>query len=61
MHIGRRKALALLAYLAVTVERHQRDALATLEYTWAAIESYENGGVLVRPHALPTLKRTPGA
>jgi len=38
-----------------------RDALATLEYTWAAIESYENGGVLVRPQALPTLKRTPVA
>ncbi len=38
-----------------------RDALATLEYTWAAIESYENGGVLVTPHALPTLKRAPGA
>jgi predicted dehydrogenase len=34
-----------------------RDALATLEYTFAAIESYEQGGVLVRPHALPTLKR----
>ncbi|MDE0078231.1 MAG: hypothetical protein OXO50_11985, partial [Caldilineaceae bacterium] len=30
-----------------------RDALATLEYTWAAIESYENGGVLVQPHPLP--------
>jgi WD40 repeat protein/DNA-binding SARP family transcriptional activator len=30
VHIGRRKALALLAYLAVTGERHQRDALATL-------------------------------
>ncbi len=36
-----------------------RDALATLEYTWAAIESYENGGELVRPQALPTLKRKP--
>ncbi|MCG3147501.1 MAG: Inositol 2-dehydrogenase/D-chiro-inositol 3-dehydrogenase [Verrucomicrobiae bacterium] len=34
-----------------------RDALATLEYTFAAIESYEQGGALVRPHALPTLKR----
>ncbi|MGB8353284.1 MAG: Gfo/Idh/MocA family oxidoreductase [Chthoniobacteraceae bacterium] len=34
-----------------------RDALATLEYTFAAIESYEQGGELVRPHALPTLKR----
>jgi WD40 repeat protein/DNA-binding SARP family transcriptional activator len=28
--IGRRKALALLAYLAVTGQRHQRDALAVL-------------------------------
>ena len=32
-----------------------RDALAALEYTWAAIESYEQGGILVRPHPLPTL------
>ncbi len=38
-----------------------RDALATLEYTFAAIESYEQGGVLVRPHALPLLKRDPRA
>jgi predicted dehydrogenase len=38
-----------------------RDALATLEYTFAAIESYEQGGVLVRPHPLPTLKRDPAA
>jgi hypothetical protein len=29
------------------------DALATLEYTFAVIESYENGGALVRPGALP--------
>ncbi len=34
-----------------------RDALATLEYTFAAIESHEQGGVLVRPHPLPPLKR----
>lgn len=32
-----------------------RDALATLEYTFAAIESYENGGALVVPHRLPAL------
>lgn len=38
-----------------------RDALATLEYTWAAIESYENGGELVRPVALPPRQRLPGA
>ena len=36
-----------------------RDALATLEYTFAAIESYEQGGVLVRPHPLPSIKRNP--
>ena len=29
------------------------DALATLEYTFAVIESYEQGGALVRPAALP--------
>ena len=33
-----------------------RDALAALEYTWAAMESYEQGGILVRPHPLPPLK-----
>jgi predicted dehydrogenase len=32
-----------------------RDALATLEYTFAAIESYESGGELVRPKSLPPL------
>ena len=36
-----------------------RDALATLEYIFAAIESYESGGVLVRPQALPTLHGDP--
>jgi predicted dehydrogenase len=36
-----------------------RDALAALEYTWAAMESYENGGALVRPHALPPLHGDP--
>ena len=30
-----------------------RDALATMEYIFAAIDSYESGGELVRPHALP--------
>ena len=35
------------------------DSLAALEYTWAAIESYENGGVLVTPNPLPLLKRDP--
>lgn len=32
-----------------------RDALATMEYIFAAIESYENGGALVRPNPLPPL------
>ncbi len=31
-----------------------RDALAALEYTWAAMESYEHGGILVVPHGLPS-------
>lgn len=34
-----------------------RDALATLEYTFAAIESFEQGGELVRPHPVPPPKR----
>jgi predicted dehydrogenase len=36
-----------------------RDALAALEYTWAAMESYEQGGILVRPHRLPPLHGDP--
>lgn len=36
-----------------------RDALATLEYIFAAIESYENGGALVRPHPLPAYHGDP--
>ena len=32
-----------------------RDALATMEYIFAAIESYENGGALVCPNALPPI------
>jgi predicted dehydrogenase len=36
-----------------------RDALAALEYTWAAMESYEQGGNLVRPHPLPHLRGDP--
>ena len=38
-----------------------RDALATLEYTFAAIESFESGGELVRPQSLPTVGRAPAA
>jgi predicted dehydrogenase len=37
-----------------------RDALATLEYTFAAIRSFEEGGILVRPEPLPPMGRTPG-
>jgi hypothetical protein len=36
-----------------------RDALATLEYTWAAIESHETGGALVRPNPLPPMNGEP--
>lgn len=36
-----------------------RDALAALEYTFAAIESYELGGALVRPHPLPPVHGDP--
>ncbi len=36
-----------------------RDALATLEYIWAVIESYENGGALVRPKPLPPIHGEP--
>ena len=32
-----------------------RDALATIEYIFAAIDSYESGGEIVRPHALPPI------
>lgn len=36
-----------------------RDALATLEYTFAAIKSYENGGITVVPESLPFEKPDP--
>lgn len=36
-----------------------RDALATLEYIWAVIESHENGGALVRPRVLPPIHGDP--
>jgi predicted dehydrogenase len=36
-----------------------RDALATLEYIWAVIESYEAGGQVVRPEPLPTIHGDP--
>lgn len=36
-----------------------RDALATMEYIFAAIESYETGGAVVRPHPLPAIHGDP--
>ena len=36
-----------------------RDALATMEYIFAVIESYELGGELVRPHPLPAIHGDP--
>jgi predicted dehydrogenase len=36
-----------------------RDALAALEYTWAAMQSYESGGELVQPYPLPTVHGDP--
>ena len=38
-----------------------RDALATLEYIWAMIESYESGGEVVRPVPLPTIHGDPAS
>jgi hypothetical protein len=32
-----------------------RDALATLEYTFATIRSFEEGGTVVRPEMLPNI------
>ena len=37
-----------------------RDALATLEYTYAVIKSYEEGGALVRPEPLPNFHGSVG-
>jgi predicted dehydrogenase len=55
---------AFLEDVSNAVPKHKlrasgRDALATLEYTFSAIESYEEGGILVRPHPLPALPRNP--
>jgi len=54
-----RRIHAFLEDIANNVPREElrasgRDALAALEYTWAAMESYEQGGKLVRPHPLPS-------
>ncbi len=59
-----RRIHAFLEDVTNAVPREQlrasgRDALAALEYTWAAMESYEQGGAMVRPHRLPTLKGDP--
>jgi len=53
-----RRIHAFLEDVTNRVPRHllrgsARDALATLEYTFAAIESHELGGQLVRPHPIP--------
>jgi predicted dehydrogenase len=61
-----RRIHAFLEDITHNVPREQlrasgRDALAALEYTWAAIESYEQGGILVRPHPLPPLHGDPAA
>jgi len=59
-----RRIHAFLEDVAGGVPKHKlrasgRDALATLEYTWAVMESYELGGALVRPHSLPPLRTDP--
>lgn len=38
-----------------------RDALATMEYIFAAIDSYESGGEIVRPNPLPPLHGAVGS
>lgn len=53
-----RRIHAFLEDVTNQVPRHLlrasgRDALATLEYTFAAIDSHEQGGELVRPYPLP--------
>ena len=53
-----RRIHAFLEDIANNVPKPQlrasgRDALAALEYTWAAMESYEQGGILVRPQPMP--------
>jgi predicted dehydrogenase len=55
---------AFLEDVSKGVPKHElrasgRDALAVLELTFAALESYEEGGALVRPHPLPALQVRP--
>ncbi len=59
-----RRIHAFLEDVTNNVPKHKlrasgRDALATLEYTFAAIKSYENGGVMVVPEPLPFIKPDP--
>jgi DNA-binding SARP family transcriptional activator len=56
VHIGRRKAVALLAYLAVEPSHHSRDALATL--LWPEFDQQGARGQLRR--CLSVLNRTLG-
>lgn len=61
-----RRIHAFLEDITNQVPKHQlrasgRDALAVLEYTFAIIESYEQGGALVRPHPLPPLPTDPAS
>lgn len=61
-----RRIHAFLEDITKQIPREQmrasgRDALAALEYTWAAMESYEQGGILIRPYPLPPLHGDPKA
>ena len=56
VHLGRRKMVALLAYLAVTGKRHRRDSLAVL--LWPECDQSRALGYLRR--LLSLLKRTLG-
>ena len=61
-----RRIHAFLEDVTNNVPREQlrasgRDALAALEYTWAVMESYEQGGVHLRPHPLPPRHGDPTA
>ena len=57
VQLGRHKAVALLAYLALTREPHSRDALATL--LWPELDQSHTRGQLRR--TLSLLNRTLGA
>ncbi|MFN2220234.1 MAG: SARP family transcriptional regulator, partial [Anaerolineae bacterium] len=56
VHLGRHKAVALLAYLALTRQPHSRDALATL--LWPELDQSHARGQLRR--TLSLLNRTLG-